>query len=199
MTNVWAFNWVTDDEARQKVYQAVLAGKSRFGWSGEETSDLRKEENWTSHNAPQMFLLQIRAGDWIVHINKPEWGRCVAARVTEEYSCDDGLEMEWGRDFSHVVGIDPDSVVEFVRNDPAIDPRVNLRPRRRFQRIYAVDEFERSIKRLREGDTAATSGEGPEERHLKDRTEAQLAELTEAIQSMHRGKALERTWRTSSE
>lgn len=99
--NVWAFAKVDDDAARKLVYESIKKGKSRFGWSGDLDSDLRKK--WDSKQA---FLLSIKNDDWIVHVNMPQWGRCVAVRVIGEYAHDEGLKCEWGNDFRHFVPID---------------------------------------------------------------------------------------------
>lgn len=104
--NVWAFAMVTDDDARQLVYESIKQGKSRFGWSEDPESDLRK--NWDSK---QGFLLSIKKDDWIVHVNMPQWGKCVAVRVVGEYGHDTGLKCEWGNDFRHYIPVDESSVV----------------------------------------------------------------------------------------
>ena len=64
-------------------------GKSRFGWSWEVKHNLKLNNNWTDAHSKQLFLLNIKEGDWIVHIHMPEWGKCVAARVVREYDFDE--------------------------------------------------------------------------------------------------------------
>ena len=86
-----------------------------------------------------------------MHINVPEWGKCVAARVIKKYDFDDGFAVEYepGKDFRHFFEIDQKSIIEFDRSNPAIDPRVNLKPRYRYHRVYAVKEFIKSIEDLK--------------------------------------------------
>lgn len=80
--NVWAFNGVVDESARKLLVESLKAGKSRFGWSQKDNHDLRIPNNWTDWHSRQRFLLEIQPGDWIVHINTPSRGRCMAAEVT---------------------------------------------------------------------------------------------------------------------
>ena len=60
--NVWAFNKVTDDDARKKVYESIKLGKSRFGWSQDDKNDLSLKDNWTPEHGKQRFLLEIQPG-----------------------------------------------------------------------------------------------------------------------------------------
>mgnify|MGYP006416544863 CR=1 FL=1 len=189
---VWAFNKADDAGSRQLVYESVKAGKSRFGWSQRDEHDLGLKDNWTDWHSKQLFLLQIRERDWIVHINTPVWGKCIAARVLSEYAFDEGLACDWGYDFRHCFEVDVSSVTEFDRRDPNVLPSVNLRPRQRYHRIYAVDDFLESIANLREGRVDLCDGERREEYHLKDKTSMYLSEITRLIHETHRGKNLER-------
>lgn len=184
--NVWAFAKIDDDDARKLVYESIKDGKSRFGWSGEPDSDLRKK--WDSKQA---FLLSIRKGDWIVHVNMPQWGKCVAVRVTGEYGHDEGLQCEWGTDFRHYIPIDASSLLEFDRNDPAVLPSVNLSPRTRQHRVLAVDDFLESIENLRTKKIKLAPGESRELHHLRKDTDKVLHGLTELMHKNHKSKTLE--------
>jgi len=83
-----------DQDELQKIQQflsdSIKNGVSRFGWSYIDTADLtklqrkpwqemdEKEQNcWAKAN----FLLGIKEGDWVVHINLPYWGYCLAGKV----------------------------------------------------------------------------------------------------------------------
>lgn len=141
--NIWAFNWTKDENRQQQIYESLLTGRSRFGWSGTDEANLLLESNRAErNNSRQLFLLKIEPGDWIVHINTPQWGECVAARVLLPYDFDGGLQLEGETDFRHFLAIDPSSIVgPFDRPPPNVRRSINLRPRKRYQRVYAVEDF----------------------------------------------------------
>jgi hypothetical protein len=184
---VFAFAKVPDDDARQKVYEAIKSGKSRFGIWDQEVS-LREE-----YHGMNGFLLRVEPGDWIVHVNSPVYGHCVAVQAVGTYDFDEGIECEYGRDFNNFIPIDPATILEFDRNDPNVLPSVNLAPMRRGQRILQVEDFLRSLENLR---TNRHSGESMDSRsiiHLKGKIEEELLpRVTELIQQMHRSKEFER-------
>ena len=169
----------------QLLYREVKRGKSRFGYSWRDEHNLKLENNWTDEHGRQLFLLRIKEGDWIVHINMPEWGKCVAARVVREYDFDQGIDKE----FRHFFEIDTNSIVEFKRRDRRIDPRVNLKPMQRYHRVYAVEEFQSSIERIKNGEERKEDGEL---NHLLNETDKLLREVAPLIHKMNRGKKLER-------
>ena len=189
---IWAFNKSDDAEARELVYQSVKNGKSRFGWSQKDEQNLKLKDNWTSWHSKQLFLLQIKKRDWIVHINTPVWGKCIAAQVTSEYDFDDGLECDGGLDFRHYFEIDVNTIVEFDRRDPNVLPSVNLNPRQRYHRIYAVGDFLESIENLKSNKVSLSKDESKEEYHLKNKTDKYLKEITNNIHEMNKSKSLER-------
>ncbi len=189
---IWAFNRAEDAKARELICQSVKNGKSRFGWSQRDEHNLNLKENWTDWHSKQLFLLQIKKGDWIVHINTPVWGKCITAQVMSEYDFDDGLEFDWGSDFRHCFDIDVDTIVEFDRKDKNILPSVNLYPRQRYHRIYAVNDFLKSIDNLKHNKVNLSAGESKEEYHLKEKTDKYLKEITGLIHEMHKSKSLER-------
>ena len=182
--NVWAFNKPNDSEQVEHVYESVKRGKSRFGWSWRNEHNLKLENNWTDEHSKQLFLLAIKEGDWIVHINMPKWGQCIAARVVKEYDFDEKID----EDFRHFFEIDTKSIVEFEKRDPRLDPRVNLRPRQRYHRVYAVEEFKKSIEAIKNGAEITDKGEL---HHLQNETDKLLETVAGLIHEMHRGKKLE--------
>ncbi len=109
-----------------KVFNSLLEGEGRFGWSYEETADLDKLKDridragWESlskgeQDCYQEFLLKIEPGDQVVYINVPKHGKCTLATVTKEYY--------WhykDTDFNHRFGVDPLSVRMFDRKHPAV-------------------------------------------------------------------------------
>ncbi|MFW5857129.1 MAG: restriction endonuclease, partial [Planctomycetota bacterium] len=83
-------------------------------------------------------------------------------------------------------------LLEFDRRDPNVLPPVNLRPRQRYHRIYAVDDFVKSIENLKSNKITLADGQSSGEFHLIEKTERFLAEISALIQEMNRSKNLER-------
>ena len=186
---IWAFNKPDTSEQTKLLYESVNNGKSRFGWSWEDEHNLELKNNWSDQHSRQLFLLNIKEGDWIVHINMPKWGWCVAAKVIGQYKFDEGITFEnGGRDFRHFFEIDVDTIVKFEKKNPVVDPRVNLKPRQRYHRVYAVEEFHQSMKDIKNGKEIT---ENRELHHLHEETDKLLTKVTSLIQQMHRGKKLE--------
>ena len=186
--SVWAFQSPGDEREKKLLNESIKSGKSRFGWSFIDEHDLRLENNWTDEHSKQLFLLEIKEGDWIVHINLPVWGRCVAAKVCSEYKFGEALELPWReewtrKDFRHCFKINADSIIEFSRRDPRILPSDNLCPRRRYHQIYEVDDFDRSIENL---------NSEKQEDHLKNKLQPLLIDISKCIHKMHPSKKLER-------
>ncbi len=188
---IWAFNKVGNAECKEKIYQSFKNGISRFGWSQEDKHNLKGNE-WTDWHSKQLFLLQIKNGDWIVHINTPSYGKCIAGKVKSEYNYDKGLDCWGAKDFRHSFEIEKETIVEFNRNDKNILPTVNLRPRQRYHRIYATNDFLQSIENLKNNAVNLKKGESKEIYHLKDKTEHYLKEITSLLHDTHKSKNLER-------
>ena len=145
---IWAFNKANSSEKRNQLVESLKDGFSRFGWPQLDEHNLSLENNWSENHPKQQFLLQIKPNDWIVHINTPEYGECVAVKVIGTYLFDGGIQTEDGVDFRHAIPVDPKTVTIFKRNNNRIVPTVNLTPRSRYQRIYAEKDFLESINRI---------------------------------------------------
>src|SRR5208337_2174503 len=103
------------------ILGSLKGGEGRFGWSYNENADLRKlaqriqTAGWDSlsddeKDCYQPFLLDIKAGDYVVYINIPDWGKCTVAKVTGSY--------EWrfdDDDFNHRFPVDPKFIHVFDR------------------------------------------------------------------------------------
>ena len=193
---VWAFNKPDTEEKVGLLYRSVREGKSRFGWSWEDNHNLKRDQennwanNWTEEHPRQLFLLSIKPGHWIVHIHMPSDGRCVAARVVSEYGFDEGINTSDGKDFRHFFQIDVESIFEFERSSRKVHSAVNLKPRRRYHQVYAVEEFIRSIEAIR--DDREINIEGSREKHdLLNKTDKVLEQIPCLIHRTHKGKKLE--------
>ncbi len=137
---VWVFNEARDTIDRNlnvvpAIYKSITKdGKSRFGWSFANTHDLRKEENKkyirdnknsesNKPNTDQLRLLDIKEGDWIIHVNTPEDNLCTAAKTTSTYKFDKGIQSYWNpdrKDFKSYFEIDKNSIIIFNRNNPML-------------------------------------------------------------------------------
>lgn len=190
--NVWAFNKVEDENELELIYKSLKGGKSRFGWSIDDRHNLLLKDNWTDWHARQMFLLEVKPGDWVVHINTPRWGRCIAAQVTSSYQFDDGIECSDRNDFRHHFNVDLNSIIEFDRNDPNLISSVNLKPRARYHRVNAVADFIQSIENLKTNAVSIQNGDTREEFHLREKADDILGQVTELIQQANQSKALEK-------
>ena len=194
---IWAFNQPAEEYVKF-VSASVSKGISRFGWSWFDEANLNslKNKNWGDMTDAEKeawsksgFLLDIVTGDWIVHINVPEWGKCTAAQVIGPYHFDtDPIKT----DFRHCIDVEPESVIEFDRNNSNILPIVSrkLKLRGRFWRIYCEEEFFKSIHNL-QNSVVNLQGEPKGTYFLKTELSAPLKDITALIQKNHDGKNLE--------
>ena len=117
--------------------------------------------------------------------------------MTSEYRFDKGLDIYNDKktwiDFKHNFEIDINSIIEFDRKNPNISPKVNLKPIRRYQRIYSKDDFLKSIENLKNNTIKLSDDESKEEHHLKNEiAEGPLKEINKLIHQMNKGKKLEK-------
>jgi len=196
---IWAFNQPAEEYLDYVTTSINKDGVSRFGWGWTDSSNLHllKNKEWKEMNPDDEqivwtksgFLLDINKGDWVVHINTPCWGKCIAAKVVEPYYFDASPVKE---DFRHCLKIDPNSVVEFDRNDQSVLPIVSrkLKLRGRFWRVYCEEEFHQSLENLRTGEIDL-QGDTHGEYYLKRDLSSALDDITRLIHKNHSGKNLE--------
>ena len=179
------------DDGEQKIYNSFKNGKSRFGWSIEDKHNLKLKDNWSEWHSANLFLLNIKKGDWIVHVNTPFYGKCIAGKVIKEYDFDEGFEIDGRRDGRHVFEIDKSTIIEFDRNADAVHPKTskNLKPRMRWQRAKAQKEFEESIKNLKNPDFSIKGDKG--EYYLKKALFPFYIEVSKKLHNTHPSKKLE--------
>jgi hypothetical protein len=183
---IYSFAKIADNNARELVYRSIKEGKSRFGmWDQEESL----KDKWYGKNA---FLLNINANDWIVHVNMPSYGKCVAIETTGTYNFDDGIVCSWGVDFNNYIPVNPNSIIEFDRNDINILPSVNLAPRRRAQRILQVEDFFKSLDNLKNEKYTDVSIQDRAVTHLREDINDVLPTITASIHKMNKSKEFER-------
>jgi len=195
---IWAFN-KPGDAFVGRVATSVKEGKSRFGWSYVPDSDLRKITALPYESlSPQQkdclsarFLLGIKRGDWIVHINVPSYGSCIAAQVCGEYGFDETGAWE---DFRHYIPVDPATVQCFSRNDPNVLPIISrrLKLQGRHWRISAKAEFLTSLDNIKNDHVSLPDGITKERYHLGVELNRSLDEIARHISKTHPEKKLER-------
>ncbi|MGL5100481.1 MAG: hypothetical protein ACRC6B_10735, partial [Fusobacteriaceae bacterium] len=192
----WAFA-AMNEEYVELIYNSLKKGEARFGWSWEKESNLipQKEAGiFRDKDKRQLFLLEISQDDYLIYVNFPKYGKCVAVKAKSSYYFDEvGLYIsEENSDYRHVIPIDVGSLIEFDRRDPNILPNINLSPRQRKERIYAVEDLEKSLDNLKNNRIQLTEDESKEITHLKIQTAPILNRLTHHIHQTHRGKDLEK-------
>ncbi|MFQ5729883.1 MAG: restriction endonuclease [Waddliaceae bacterium] len=202
MSNFSIYALKGEDEHIDKVVESLNQGVGRFGWSYIETADLRKlKEKVEKEGADsltdeekdcfyrQLFLLDIKEGDYVVYINIPEWSKCTAAKVNKGYYWD------WkDEDFNHRFGIQKESIVVFDRNDSLVHPNLRRRlklPGRKWQ-IYNMNEnFEALLEGVKLGKGGGEKSFATDIQFLKDDLEPYLKELTGFIHRANPNYGLE--------
>lgn len=196
---IWAFN-TPNEENIPFVNESVRTGRSRFGWSYVPTADLRELEDrpWTEMTEEEIdcfkksnFLLRVSPGDWIVHINVPSYGQCIAAQAAGVYEFD--AEPTPFGDFRHFIPVDPESVIEFARTSPNVLPVIEqkLKLRGKHWRIHAMNEFIQSLANLKGDKMSPKDGETKQLSYLRQKLDAHLQEITSSIHGTHYRKHLE--------
>jgi len=204
--NIWVIKAPSYEEQVDFVYASLKKGISRYGWSCIENADMIKlnEKGWDNLKKKEKecfvwFLLDIKKGDWIIHVNVPEWGKCTAGKVIETYKWDEkpnkiGVgEYSENGDFRHTIKLDIDSIIEFDRNDPNITPYVSrrLKLQGRHWQIYETEQFIRSMNNLKKNVVNTNSSVEYGLYYLKEDIKPSLGEIADSIQKNHPGKKLE--------
>ena len=196
---IYAMRVKEDQKVVNKVFNSLRSGEGRFGWSYEETADLRqlreriKRAGWNSLNGDekncyQDFLLRLQDGDYAVYINVPQWGQCTLAKVTGAY--------EWlyeDDDFNHRFPVDPESVRSFNRNSDIVPAALcaRLKLQGRWWTIYVEREFDSLLQSLRTGVEATQRSPKTNLKELLQEIRPVLSTIAEKIQHTHPGKDLE--------
>lgn len=184
---VFSFAKILDDSNRKIVYDDIKKGKSRFGMWDQKVS---LHDQYHGGNG---FLLKIKKDDWIVHVNSPSYGLCVAVKSVGSYMFDEGIRCSWGSDFCNFIPVDPESIVEFDRNNKNILPSVNLKPMRRGQRVLQVDDFLSSLENIRNNSISEEDSELRGVIHLRQKLDDHLLpKIANYIHELNRSKEFER-------
>ena len=157
---VYVFGGPGEDLAKFAYESLVKDNISRFFWSYQENFDLNilTSKKWSELDSEEInarskaeFLLQVKPGDYVVHVNVPEWGKVTAAQVIEGYSFQKDLPAGQN-DGRHCLKVK--DVIEFDRNDsrvhPAVSRRLKLQGAHWQIRNEFIDYFIESLERLRD-------------------------------------------------
>jgi len=205
---IWAFKGPTVADYNAADFKKVIEflsssftnGLARFGWGYTDKADLHKLDQksfaemdeherkcWDKAN----FLLDIKPGDWVVQINLPSWGACLAGEVTKPYLFEQ--KDNETSDYRHLVHINPMSVVQFKRNDdnvlPIISSRLKLQGRK--WRIHYEKEFHQTIQNIKSENLGKKKDESVGLFYLKKDLSPLLASLTDKIHKTHPASHLE--------
>lgn len=200
MSNYTVYAFKGDSDWAETVLKSLREGEGRFGWSYCKTADLHKlkkkiaKTGWDSLNEDekdcyQSVLLDLKAGDYIVYINVPEYGKCTLARVTGSYywKHDDD-------DFNHRFPVDATSVAVFDRNDDIVHPALSARLKLpgRYWRIYTISEFESLLEELKSGKVGKPRTLDVNIKFLSKEIRPLFASITEKIHNTHPNYDLEK-------
>lgn len=173
--------------------------RMKFGYSLSYNLRDLERKNWGDMNSVEALcykqshsLLDIRKGDWIVQINLPDYGKCIAAQADGEYAF--GRACDMCGDFEHEIPVDKNTIVVFDRNDSRVLPIVSsrLKNRRFHWKIGYESEFFSSIENIKEKPFAKVSDRRASNLfHLKEEFGEILEKLVQSIHDTHLGKDLE--------
>lgn len=195
---IYAFQRPTSDDYLLFVKESLeKEGISRFFYSYQPDTDLNmlKDMKWDDMNEGQQDswrharrLLDIKQGDWIIHINVPEYGKVTAGRVTGEYFFQGGElpgNRTDGRYCFHVA-----DVITFDRNDSRVHPLLSakLKLRGALWGVYCEKEFTDLLDTLKDTDIKSF----PEHYHLQKELTPAFEEFTRIIHKNNPNKQLER-------
>jgi len=205
--NVWVFKAPNLKEQVDFVYASLKKGISRYGWSYIDCNLIKlREKGWDKLNDGEkicygrtQFLLKIKKGDWIVHVNVPKFGLCNAGIVENIYKWDEepnkiGSDYSSGNgDFRHTIELNINSIVEFDRNDANITPFISRRLKLQggWWRIYETEQFIQSINNLKENKVSIESNVEHGLYYLREDIKPNLCSIANSIHKNHPGKRLE--------
>ena len=206
--NIWALKPpstgdYTPEQLKERLdflADSATNGISRFGWSHKDEANLEKlkSKSWNEMSDSEVyfwkngsFLKEICVGDWVVHINLPSWGMCIAGQVVEGYSFEE--ENNKYGDYRHMLKIDPNTVIKFDRNNERVLPIISsrLKLQGRYWRIYQIDDFQKTIENLRTESLNKSEDESVGLFYLKQELLPILEPIKQAIQKTHPGSKLE--------
>ena len=130
---VYVFGGPGEELAKFAYASLVNESISRFFWSYETRFDLNvlTKKEWKDLDSEEAearakaeFLLSIRSGDYVAHINVPTWGKVTIGRVVGTYFFQKDLP-EGQTDGRHCLSVK--NVFTFYRDDERVYPEISKR------------------------------------------------------------------------
>ena len=197
--NIYAYGTPERDDDIKFIYDSLMDKEkpiSRYLYSWFSNCDLNrlKKMEWQNMNKDEQkswynshWLLDFKPGDWIMHINVPEYGLVTAAQINSDYFYQDNLpnDRQDGRHCFYV-----HNVFTFDRNDTHVHRMLSARLKLRghLWRIKGCDEpFEELLKFLNSDNKIDVDESWFLTKEIKD----DFHKITETIQRNNPGKDLE--------
>lgn len=134
------------------AYASLMnSGISRFFWSYDERFDLNilTNRNWDdldleefTSRAKSEFLLKIKPGDYVVHVNVPLWGEVTVGKVVSSYFFQSDLPSGQN-DGRHCLKVE--NVFSFDRNDERVTSAISRRLKLRGSHWRIYQQYEKEF------------------------------------------------------
>lgn len=192
---------------KNQVYQELLEGRARFGYSGFDEADLLrlkskiKSTRW-SHLPEQQrevwsnaaFLLNVKVGDYFIYLDVPGREHFAVVCTTGSYKFSDVWDPNSRSDFRHVLQCR--FIAELNMSDEVVRPFVEeLNFTGLWHKIGVRPDFEELLKKLqRNGGKAGSQGtsnvtakaSNSNGRHLKDQPTGAASQLRQShVKKVH--------------
>ena len=149
---IYVFGDPQDEGLAKFAYDSLVNdGISRFFWSYNEGIDLnvltsKKWEELTPEEyearKKSEFLLGIKPGDYVVHVNLPTWGKVTVCKVVLGYYFQRDLP-EGHNDGRHCLQVN--NVFTFDRDDPLVHHEISTRLKLKGSHWKILDEYEKEF------------------------------------------------------
>ena len=190
---IYVFNGQDNESMKHARKIGLDKSLAVFGWGYSNKYDLDKGDNPENEYYGKLaFLKKIKQGDIIIYVHydytkstqDSHYGFCTIMNVTGNYSFNNEM-LGMCEDYGHIIPIDINSIYSFHRNSDSIHPVISksLKPRGRYQRIYAEDKLVESISNAKNGIPAD---------YFENEINEGLRAIIKAIQENHPDKTLEK-------
>lgn len=206
----------TDRDAAESIWLELQAGRLRQGWGWLDEQDLRllrkkrlagqeltrnEASAWRNRRMLGENWNALKVGDIVLVPNLPHPRRWIMARVSGAYAFDKGLAKGDGREYRHVLPVEPfrtkaGEIAVIHPNHPLVDARLRG-TMRSMSRIWSIDRMAASVEALIsavEAGTDLSTGQTKEERRegFFDEARADVDEATwKLLQKRFRGAEFE--------
>ena len=196
---LYAYGTPSREEHVKFVYDSLMDKQnpfSRFMYSWFSDCDLNRLKNVKCEDMGDdekncwyysKRLLEFKEGDWIFHINVPEYGKVTAAKIVGPYTYQDKLP-NGQNDGRHCFPVS--EVFTFDRNDKRVHPKIRSRLKLQgslYRLKNCEDEFNASMDVLKN----ISASEVSPKYHLIRKSNEILNEFTKIIHDNNPGKEFE--------